>query len=1318
MMAADLGPDSAALTIGIDPVAEIDRTDVPAIEGGGGARILTQSAPHGESRIGLYQPDQSTFHLKDEFAPGAADHYFGYGPWDSGWTPLVGDWNGDGIDTVGLYEPGQSLFHLKDSFTTGASDQYFAFGPSGHAGWIPLAGDWDGDGIDTIGLYDPAAGLFHLKNSFTPGASDIYFAFGPSGNAGWQPMVGDWDGDGADTIGLYQGDISLFHLKDTFTGGPSDHYFAFGPAGSQGWSPLSGDWNGDGVDTIGLYQSELSLFHLKDSFTPGASDQYFAFGPAGNDGWVPLSGDWNGAAQPEPTLFLDQSRVSENNPGAAIGMLSVSGVDSQRQWDFEVADPRFEVVDGTLKLRQGVSLDHESGDRVRLQVTAQETNGSGIQIPGTLEIQVSDVNEAPSLATIADQVFAPGDDSLRVDLLAGDIDGDELIYDVKIVASCVPLEPCDDVPADYRFEGNTLVMTPRADFFGQFTVEVGVSDGELHASSVFEVVIDAQPLWVDDDKVLHINTEPMYRDLMASGITDLSNMMLMANVLQKGDLISVEVGYYDQFSRQVLHRFEATRDDFSKLEFLGSAIGDELFNSSSIPAVAYGFGGNDFLWGFELNGYEDHAIPQVEFYGGEGNDYLAGWGTLYGGPGDDYFQGSEFDDLLYGEGGADTLYGFEGDDLLVGGEGPDQLFGGGGNDMLEDNMFGTIQFLASNGTLFLFGQEETNDSAEVRFEGNEVVASLVAGNGIPVETRLQAADVQRIEFWGYGGDDSFVNATSIRSVGYGGLGADTLRGGAADDVLWGEGGPDSIFGGGGADFLYGGTEVDYLDGGDGDDTLSGDEGNDELHGGNGADQIRGGIGDDLVRGGNGDDTIEGGDGNDTLDGGAGADLIGGGAGDDYLAGGFGNDRLMGDGGRDSLRGEAGMDSLWGGQDDDWLYGGADADFLDGDAGNDALYGNDGNDEIFGDLGNDILDGGAGDDQLHGGDGHDQLLGGLGDDRLYGGSGDDLLRGGDAHDWLFGGLGNDDLYGDAGDDRLYGESGNDYLEGASGLNLIDGGSGANTNEPGRPYFDGNGVLQIIGDAGNNSVVLSQGYFTRDLNLELLKVKVIGKGEWLFKVAGLRQIRFDGGAGNDILVTVANPDEADATVSIPILAFGGDGDDYLEGGDARDELHGGRHNDKLFGKDNKDRLYGDTGTDYLYGGRHSDELRGGSKDGTRFNGEVDYLDGESGNDIYPELTTVRKDFHGTVFAPALWGTRYIRVDAPDRTRIVSYDFFDTDKQRVKLPIGINHRKDAASRYVTVEYIAEPLPGAPSVYRGYLNLLVAPDGIRVTEFNNYWS
>ena len=50
---------------------------------------------------------------------------------------VLGDWNGDGIDTVGVFRVPQVL--LRNSNTTGTADQSFVFG---EAGWVPVAGIW------------------------------------------------------------------------------------------------------------------------------------------------------------------------------------------------------------------------------------------------------------------------------------------------------------------------------------------------------------------------------------------------------------------------------------------------------------------------------------------------------------------------------------------------------------------------------------------------------------------------------------------------------------------------------------------------------------------------------------------------------------------------------------------------------------------------------------------------------------------------------------------------------------------------------------------------------------------------------------------------------------------------------------------------------------------------------------------------------------------------------------------------------------------------------------------------------------------------
>jgi hypothetical protein len=241
---------------------------------------------------GLYDASASTFYLRNSNTSGTSDTTFGYGSPGSGWTPLVGDWNGVGHQTVGLYDPTSSGFYLKNANTSGYADTTFGYGSPG-AGWTPLVGDWNGVDHQSVGLYDPASSTFYLKNANTTGIADTTFGYGQAG-AGWTPLVGDWDGDGHQTVGLYDPATSTFYLKNANTAGSADITFGYGSAGA-GLTPLVGDWNGDGRETVGLYDPASSTFYLKNANSSGYADVTFGYGAPGA-GWKPLAGNWTGAA--------------------------------------------------------------------------------------------------------------------------------------------------------------------------------------------------------------------------------------------------------------------------------------------------------------------------------------------------------------------------------------------------------------------------------------------------------------------------------------------------------------------------------------------------------------------------------------------------------------------------------------------------------------------------------------------------------------------------------------------------------------------------------------------------------------------------------------------------------------------------------------------------------------------------------------------------------------------------------------------------------------------------------------------------------------
>jgi hypothetical protein len=108
--------------------------------------------------VGLYDAVAGTFQLKSDTGAGPATNTFRYGPTNSTWKPVAGDWDGDSDD------PAAGRFFLKNENSAGVADTIFRYGPAG-AGWTPIAGDWDGDGDETVGLFNPATGTFYLKNT-------------------------------------------------------------------------------------------------------------------------------------------------------------------------------------------------------------------------------------------------------------------------------------------------------------------------------------------------------------------------------------------------------------------------------------------------------------------------------------------------------------------------------------------------------------------------------------------------------------------------------------------------------------------------------------------------------------------------------------------------------------------------------------------------------------------------------------------------------------------------------------------------------------------------------------------------------------------------------------------------------------------------------------------------------------------------------------------------------------------------------------------------------------------------------------------------
>jgi uncharacterized delta-60 repeat protein len=243
------------------------------------ARLASEGRP---MTPGVYDTVTAMWYLRDTATAGAPTVLpFAYGV--PGWTPLVGDWDGDGVFTVGIFDPTSATFYLRNSNTPGAPDAgVFAFGM---AGWIPVAGDWDGDGKWSVGIFDPHSATWYLRNSTTPGAPDAgTFRYG---GLNCKPVVGDWDGDGKWTIGIFDGGGRWYLRNSNSAGAPDVAPFAYGAATNR---PTVGDWDGDGATTVGVYNAQ-GQWQLRNSNSAGSPD-VAAFAYGGDGRFKSVAGVW------------------------------------------------------------------------------------------------------------------------------------------------------------------------------------------------------------------------------------------------------------------------------------------------------------------------------------------------------------------------------------------------------------------------------------------------------------------------------------------------------------------------------------------------------------------------------------------------------------------------------------------------------------------------------------------------------------------------------------------------------------------------------------------------------------------------------------------------------------------------------------------------------------------------------------------------------------------------------------------------------------------------------------------------------------------
>jgi hypothetical protein len=174
----------------------------------------------------------------------AANHWLAYGT--GAGTPIVGDFNDDNIDDIGIrYNNGWWEFKygpVDDILNFQPADHWLAYGTG--AG-TPLVGDFENDGIDGIGIhYDD--GWWEFKYgpvddilNFQP--ADHWLAYGIGTGT---PLVGDFENDGIDGIGINHNDgwweFKSGPVDEIPNFQPSYHWLAYGTGAG---TPIVGSFN-------------------------------------------------------------------------------------------------------------------------------------------------------------------------------------------------------------------------------------------------------------------------------------------------------------------------------------------------------------------------------------------------------------------------------------------------------------------------------------------------------------------------------------------------------------------------------------------------------------------------------------------------------------------------------------------------------------------------------------------------------------------------------------------------------------------------------------------------------------------------------------------------------------------------------------------------------------------------------------------------------------------------------------------------------------------------------------------------------------------
>ena len=401
-------------------------------------------------------------------------------------------------------------------------------------------------------------------------------------------------------------------------------------------------------------------------------------------------------------VSLSNTTIDENDAGAVVGTVSAVDPDDGDSLTYTVSDDRFEIVGNELRLKDGVSLDHEAAETIDVTVTA--TDQGGLESSQAFTINVDDVNEGPSGVSLSNTTIDENDAGAVVGTVSAvdPDDGDSLTYTVsddrfEIVGNELRLK--DGVSLDHETAETIDVTVTATDQGGlesseAFTINVDDVNEGPSGVSLSNTTIDENDAGAVVGTVSAV--DPDDGDSLTYTVSD-DRFEIVGNELRLKDGVSLDhetaetidvtVTATDQGGLESSEAFTINVDDVNEGNLiLGTDSGNILIGGDTEDEIVGG-GSNDILSGHDGDDiiYGDGTVPNAddddededEDGDEDGDDEGDGEVNI---DGNDLIFGGDGDDQIHGNGGNDSLFGQDGSDVFVYemGDGSDKIYGGSG----------------------------------------------------------------------------------------------------------------------------------------------------------------------------------------------------------------------------------------------------------------------------------------------------------------------------------------------------------------------------------------------------------------------------------------------------------------------------------------------------------------------------------------------------------------------------------------------------------------------------------------------------------------